>query len=205
LNLLEDEVDDEPLDSSSFNNTQISRDALTGQSFPFHGKKNTAFPDGDCSDVSDSDLSLAREGVTRYALGRDIEPTKTEEHSRNESLCGQCQTIFRNCQILDEFGDGPMGRRHYLQYASFHRAVEAGCYICSLLAQNIESLSKSYQKAENRLIEIEQRFMSLEYHISHEELEPYLFFTYTEQDSTMHYPILGLRLLDPSGKWSSLV
>ncbi|PMD21413.1 HET-domain-containing protein [Hyaloscypha hepaticicola] len=122
------------------------------------------------------------------------ERRKEGNRIKNEPLCALCQPIFHHSQDLDEFGTGAE-QQHHSEQSSFKSAVEASCYICSLLNEKIEALVRSYEHEAEGTQGIQSLFESVNYQVIHEEFEPFIYFTYCERGGHTYPYILSLRLL----------
>lgn len=141
---------------------------------------------------------ISRSLVTRHEphSQHQREPTKPCE---NDNLCAYCQSIFMESQKLDRFGDGEE-QQHHPNYKSFKEAVEMGCYICSLIGQKLELLVGEPGSTLSASGSVEKQFESLRYWMTHEELEPNVYFNYFDRNGKAHHRVLGLQLLPTSGK-----
>ena len=145
-----------------------------------------------------------RSGKERYYRSASKElQHEHQENFENKQLCAPCQSIFQDHQELDQYGDGKE-QKHHSEHAAFKDAVEAGCYVCSLLAQKIALSIPEPQLDACENEQYQPQFDHLTFQIAHQDFEPYINFTYYQLNGHEQRHVLTLRLFHLSGKHERL-
>jgi hypothetical protein len=146
--------------------------------------------------------------VSRELRDHSIEEadrTPEEQHARapeqvgNEQLCRACQSIFYHSPKFDSYLRTETQELHS-SYISFQGAVEAGCYVCSLINQKIETsfgIPKQSRLGAQGIQGLSSIFDSLKYQILHVGMTSFIFFRLHERDGITSYGLLKLILLAP--------